>query len=170
MGYLAMPTAAKAPGVVVIQEIFSVNDVMRGITDWLSDEGFIALCPDLFLLQEPGVKLTDKTDAEWARAVQLMQGFDLDKGIDDLGATIETLRRNAGYNGKIRSVGFTPSWTQTRRPRFTIIRALATLSLAPAANISIRRRRAPQTAVRSRSCARPSVERPAEKRRPVRLV
>ena len=33
MGYLALPEGGSGPGVVVIQEIFGVNDVMRGITD-----------------------------------------------------------------------------------------------------------------------------------------
>ncbi len=79
MGYLAAPASGGGAGVVVIQEIFGVNGVMRGITDGLAGEGFMALCPDLFWRQEPGIQITDQTDEEWARAFELFQGFDLKK-------------------------------------------------------------------------------------------
>jgi len=91
---------------VVIQEIFGVNTVMRGITDSLAAEGYVALCPDLFWRQEPGVQLTDQTEDEWARAFDLFNGFDLDKGIDDLRATIKTFRGLEECTGKIATVGF----------------------------------------------------------------
>ncbi len=106
MGYLAAPAAGAGPGVVVIQEIFGVNAVMRGITDELAGEGFMALCPDLFWRQEPGIQITDQTDEEWARAFELFQGFDLEKGVADLDGTIETLRRLEGCSGKVGTVGF----------------------------------------------------------------
>ncbi|MBM3564810.1 MAG: dienelactone hydrolase family protein [Alphaproteobacteria bacterium] len=105
-GYLAKPPAGHGPGVVVIQEIFGVNAVMRGITDMLAGAGYMALCPDLFWRQEPGIQLTDKTDAEWARAFELFKGFNLDKGVADLDATIETLRKTPGCTGKVGTVGF----------------------------------------------------------------
>ena len=105
-GYLAMPASGKGPGVVVIQEIFGVNAVMRGISDGIAKSGYVALCPDLFWRQEPGIQITDQSEAEWARAFELFNGFDLDKGIDDLDATIEHLRTLTGCTGKVGSVGF----------------------------------------------------------------
>ncbi|MFQ5763925.1 MAG: dienelactone hydrolase family protein [Rhodospirillales bacterium] len=106
MGYLATPASGGGPGVVVIQEIFGVNDVMRGITDGFAAEGYMALCPDLFWRQQPGIQLTDQTDEEWARAFELFNGFDLDKGVEDLDSTIETLRGLEGCTGKVGTVGF----------------------------------------------------------------
>lgn len=105
-GYLAKPASGRGPGMVVIQEIFGVNAVMRGITDRFAEAGYLALCPDLFWRQEPGIQLTDKTDAEWARAFDLFKGFDLAKGVADLDATIEALRKTPGCTGKIGTVGF----------------------------------------------------------------
>ena len=64
------------------------------------------LCPDLFWRQEPGVQLTDQTEEEWARAFDLFNGFDLDKGIDDLRATIKTFCVLEECTGKIGAVGF----------------------------------------------------------------
>ena len=106
MGYLATPESGSGPGVVVIQEIFGVNDVMRGITDGFAEAGYIALCPDIFWRQEPGIQLTDQSEEEWARAFELFNGFDLDKGIQDLDSTIETLRGLDGCSGKVGTVGF----------------------------------------------------------------
>lgn len=106
MGYLAKPVGGSGPGIVVIQEIFGVNAVMREIADGLAAQGYVALCPDLFWRQEPGIQLTDQTEEEWARAFELFNGFDLDKGVDDLAATIETLRGLDGCSGKVGSVGY----------------------------------------------------------------
>lgn len=107
MGYLAMPAGrTPAPGVVVIQEIFGVNRVMRAIADDLATAGYLALCPDLFWRQEPGIQLTDQTEADWARAFELFQGFDLDLGVADLGATLAHLRKTQGCTGKAGAVGY----------------------------------------------------------------
>ena len=35
-GYLASPAAGRGPGIVVIQEIFGVNEAMRSVADELS--------------------------------------------------------------------------------------------------------------------------------------
>ncbi len=106
MGYLALPESGSGPGVVVIQEIFGVNEVMRGITDDWASQGYVALCPDLFWRQEPGIQITDQTEEEWARAFELFNGFDLEKGVGDLDTTIEYLRGHDACSGKVGSVGF----------------------------------------------------------------
>jgi len=103
MGYLSSPPSGNGPGVVVIQEIFGVNDVMRGLTDRFAE---VAHCPDLFWRQEPGIQLTDGSEEEWARAFELFNGFNLDKGVQDLDSTIETLRDLDGCSGKVGTVGF----------------------------------------------------------------
>ena len=91
-GYLARPVTGSGPGIVVIQEIFGVNAVMRGIADALAAQGYVALVPDLFWRLEPGVDITDKSDAEWKKALDLMQRFDIDTGIADIQASIAGLR------------------------------------------------------------------------------
>ena len=48
-GYLAEPSgAAGAPGVIVIQEWWGLNDQIRGVADRLAAAGFTALVPDLY--------------------------------------------------------------------------------------------------------------------------
>jgi carboxymethylenebutenolidase len=104
--YLALPTSTPAPGIVVAQEIFGVNQVMRDLCDWLAGEGFVACCPDIFWRIEPGIQLTDKTEAEWARAFELFGLFDVDKGIEDMKATLAQLRGHEACNGKAGSIGY----------------------------------------------------------------
>lgn len=104
--YVARPAAAKAPAVVVIQEIFGVNAVMRETADWLAGEGYLAICPDLFWRIEPGIDITDKTKAEWDRAFELFGLFDADKGVKDIAATIDAIRVDPGCNGKVGAVGY----------------------------------------------------------------
>jgi carboxymethylenebutenolidase len=104
--YVARPAKASAPAIVVIQEIFGVNQVMRDITDGLAAQGYLAICPDLFWRIEPGVDITDKTEAEWKRAFALMNAFEADTGVDDIAATIAHIRKDAGCNGKVGAVGY----------------------------------------------------------------
>ena len=104
--YVARPQAAKAPAVVVIQEIFGVNRVMRDITDGLAAQGYLAVCPDLFWRIEPGIDITDQSEAEWKRAFELFNAFDVDAGVGDIAATIDAVRGDRGCNGKVGAVGY----------------------------------------------------------------
>jgi len=96
--------AGDGPAIVVLQEIFGVNHVMRDLCDDLAEQGFKAICPDLFWRIEPGLQLTDKTEAEWAQAFDLFGKFDIEKGLEDIAATVDYARR-AG-TGKVGAVGY----------------------------------------------------------------
>jgi carboxymethylenebutenolidase len=100
------PRHTPAGAVVLIQEIFGVNDAMRATAAQVADQGFIAVCPDLFWRQEPGVNITDKTKEEWNKAFALMKGFDQDKGIEDLVATVAAARALPGCNGRVGTMGY----------------------------------------------------------------
>jgi carboxymethylenebutenolidase len=104
--YLALPPSGSGPGVVLLQEIFGVNRVMRSIADWYAERGFVVICPDLFWRQERGVQLTDQTDDEWKRAFELYQGLDEAKAVEDAGAALAFLRQHPACTGKAGAVGF----------------------------------------------------------------
>ena len=106
--YLARPADGSTPrgAVVVIQEIFGVNQNIRDVADWLASEGYLALAPDLFWRIEPNVSLTDQTEAEWQKAFELMNAFNGDLGVADIQAAIDSLRADAQCNGKVGTVGF----------------------------------------------------------------
>lgn len=97
--------SGEGPALVVIQEIFGVNQVMRALCDEYADSGFTAICPDLFWRMEPGVQLTDNTEEEWKQAFDYMEKFDIDKGVEDIGQTLDHARRT-GAGAKAGAVGY----------------------------------------------------------------
>jgi len=105
--YVATPEGdGPWPAVVAIQEIFGVNAVMREVCDRLADLGFLAVCPDLFWRLQPGIELTDKTPGEWKQALDYMNRFDFDKGMEDIEATIHQVRKRPDCTGKVGAVGY----------------------------------------------------------------
>jgi carboxymethylenebutenolidase len=103
--YLAKPSGAPKAAIVVIQEIFGVNAVMRGLADHYAEQGFLAVAPDLFWRIEPDIQLTDGSEAEWKRAFELFNAFNVDTGVEDIEATIDHVRDKLGV-GKVGAVGF----------------------------------------------------------------
>ena len=81
---------------------------MRAVADDLAAAGYFALVPDLFWRLEPGIQLSDKTDAEWQQAFSLMNCFDANSGVKDIQASIAALCAADGCNGKVGTVGY--SW------------------------------------------------------------
>ena len=104
--HTVIPSNTPTGVVVVIQEIFGVNDALRATCQEIGEMGFIAVAPDLFWRLEPGVDITDKTEAEWQKAFDLMNRFDQDKGVEDLKTTVAAARKMEGGNGKVATVGF----------------------------------------------------------------
>ncbi len=51
--YEAPPGAGPFPGVVVLHEIFGLNDDIRRITTRLAGEGYAAIAPDLYSAGRP---------------------------------------------------------------------------------------------------------------------
>lgn len=100
------PKGKPAGAVVLIQEIFGVNDAMRAIAAEVADLGFIAVCPDLFWRIQPGIDITDKTDAEWKQAMEFLGKFDQAKGVEDLKATVAAARTMPGCNGLVGTMGY----------------------------------------------------------------
>lgn len=104
--WLVEPAQKPAGAVVLIQEIFGVNASMRETAAEIAELGFFVLAPDLFWRQERGVDLTDKTKEEWNKAFALMRGFDHDKGMADLKASLAAARVLPGANGRAGTMGY----------------------------------------------------------------
>ncbi len=94
------------PAVVVIQEIFGVNAAMVQVAERLAADGFTAVAPDLFHQFEPGIVLDDRDPEDLQRAFQLFPKYDVDRGVDDVRATVEAVRRLPQASGKVGALGF----------------------------------------------------------------
>ncbi len=105
-GYLALPASGTGPGLIVVQEIFGVNANIRALADWFAEQGYVAFAPDLFWRIEPGIELTDQSEAEWKKAFELFGKFDADAGATDIQAAISELRAHPACTGKVGVIGF----------------------------------------------------------------
>ena len=104
--YMARPKTLPAPAVVVLQEIFGVNMDMRETCDELAARGFIAVCPDLFWRQEPGLDLNHWSDAEWKKGLAIYAVYDRNKGVRDIVDTAHAAGQLDGASGKVGVMGF----------------------------------------------------------------
>lgn len=104
--YVAVPAVSPAPVVVVIQEIFGVTAGIRQVADELAQQGFLAICPDLFWRLEPGLQLSEHSEADWQKALGFYTRFDVDTGVKDIAATVAAARLLPDASGKVGVMGF----------------------------------------------------------------
>ncbi|MEA3064541.1 MAG: carboxymethylenebutenolidase [Sphingomonadales bacterium] len=109
--YVAEPEGTPRAAIVVIQEIFGVNEGIRRKCDKWAGQGYLALAPDLFWRLQPGVELDPDVPEQFKQALDLMGRFDQDQGVKDLEATIRAARARlgggkAGEGGKVGVVGY----------------------------------------------------------------
>lgn len=104
--YLAIPPSGSGPGIILLQEIFGINQVMRDVADFLAGKGFVVACPDLFWRQEPGIELSDQSKEDWNRAFKLYEGLDEAKAVEDGAATLSFMRTHESCTGKVGCVGY----------------------------------------------------------------
>ena len=114
--YLATPTGTPKGGIVVIQEIFGVNQHIRAVTDKFAADGYIALAPCFFDHIKPGIELgyTPDTMTEGRKIVTEL-GFD--KPVQDVDAAIAELKKRGAK--KVAVTGFcwggTITWLSATR-------------------------------------------------------
>ena len=103
--YLSSPPQGSGPGLLLLQEIFGVNETMRAQAYQLAGEGYSVVVPDLFWRLEPGIEL-DYSPEGWQRAFDLYGKFDENKAVEDITATLEVLRRHPTCDGKVGAIGY----------------------------------------------------------------
>src|SRR5919197_2769088 len=87
-GYLAEPTVgSKAPGMVVIQEWWGLNDQIKGVADKLAKAGDRALVPDLY---------RGKVALEANEAKHLMEGLNFGEAAgQDIRGAVQYLKQSS---------------------------------------------------------------------------
>jgi len=103
--YLSMPlTRRVAPGsVLVIHEVFGLNDHIKAVADRVSKAGYVALAPDFFV-RAPAPPPKDASDVEALR--KAASSIPPEAAVRDMQAGLEYLRGVGGARARFISVGF----------------------------------------------------------------
>lgn len=93
-GYYAIPEAGdEAPGIVVLQEWWGLNDQIKGVADRFAKEGYRALVPDLY---------RGKLTLDVAEAEHLMSRLDFgDAATQDIRGALQHLKSGGSKAGVI---------------------------------------------------------------------
>ncbi|HKX21917.1 MAG TPA: dienelactone hydrolase family protein [Rhizorhapis sp.] len=104
--YVAEPSGQPKAAIIVIQEIFGVNEGIRRKCDNWAEAGYIAYAPDLFWRIQPGIELDPDVPEEMNEALGLLGKFDQDKGVRDIEAVIHAARGKLGEHARVGCVGY----------------------------------------------------------------
>jgi carboxymethylenebutenolidase len=109
--YVAEPDGTPKGAIVVIQEIFGVNEGIRRKCDHWASLGYIGVAPDLFWRVREGVELDPDLPEQFQEALGLMQKLDQDQAIADIEACIRAARsrlpaKEDGSAGRVGAVGY----------------------------------------------------------------
>lgn len=103
--YVARPEGTPRAAIIVQQEIFGVDaGILKKADDWAA-EGYLAVAPDTFWRQQPGIELSPYDEEEFQQAVGFMQKHDFNLGMRDIEAVIHWIRRQESI-AKVGFVGF----------------------------------------------------------------
>jgi carboxymethylenebutenolidase len=102
--FCAVPEAGPGPGLLLFQEIFGINDNMRGVAEKLARHGYVVLVPDMFWRLAPRFERND--EAGMGDAVAMVQQFDFATALGDIQSTHAHLLSMGECSGKVGAVGF----------------------------------------------------------------
>lgn len=103
-GYLALPDRPNGNAMIILHEIFGVNEPVKALTRRYAQDGYLAIAPDMLWRLEPGLSL-GYTREETLRAMSIVKNFDLAQGVADLGCVLDALRHHPAVNGKVGVLG-----------------------------------------------------------------
>lgn len=99
------PPSGRGPGIVVIQEIFGLDDYLRSVAADLAARGYVVAVPELFWRTAPGWSSTHD-EAGVAASMAVSAAFDPALGLSDVLATVAHLRDQPTVSGGVGVLGF----------------------------------------------------------------
>lgn len=103
--WLATPASGRGPGMVVLAEVYNANPWARSVAERFAAAGYVAIVPDLYWRQEPGVYLPYTPEGR-ERARTFGQAMDMPHFVADLAACAAWLRRRPDCSGRVGATGF----------------------------------------------------------------
>ncbi len=103
--YIASPSTPTKAAILVVPEIFGVNEGIRRKCDGWAAKGYLAVAIDIFWRFAPGVELNPDIDAELNEAFGYFQRYDANDGVIDIEAAIKAIRQGLGGHAPVAKVG-----------------------------------------------------------------
>jgi carboxymethylenebutenolidase len=105
-GFLALPPAGSGPGLLLLQEIFGVNNHIRAVAEQYALDGFVVLAPDLFWRSGPRIDL-GYTPETIQQGIAMASSIPPDGLLADLQNSVATLRARPEVAGrKVGAIGY----------------------------------------------------------------
>ncbi len=101
--YVATPEATPKAALVVVQEIFGVNEHIRSVADGFAAQGYLAVAPALFDRYQQDVQL-GYSGEDWKTAMSFMPNFNMDWAVADTEAAVTYARDE--YKTEVGVVGY----------------------------------------------------------------
>lgn len=99
--YMARPDSdGKFPAVIVIHEIFGLNEHIKDVTRRMAQEGFLSLAPDA--LSPVG----GTPEGDNSKAVEMIRGLDSESNTENFVAAVKYLKTHPLSTGKVGCTGF----------------------------------------------------------------
>jgi carboxymethylenebutenolidase len=96
-GVLELPTLEKAPGIVVLQEWWGVNEQIQNVAKQWAQQGLVAIVPDLY-----HGKLAKNADEAGA----MMKALDFTKAVQEIAGAVSFLKSHPACTGKVAVMGY----------------------------------------------------------------
>ena len=103
--YVAKPTGKTKAAMIVIPEIFGVNEGIRQKCDKWADAGYLAVAIDIFWRFAPGVELDPDVEAQLQEAFGYFGQYEPNDGVKDIEAAIHAIRRGELGAPAVQKVG-----------------------------------------------------------------
>lgn len=103
--YVSLPPTGRGPGLVILQEIFGVNEHIRAVADQYATDGYCVIAPDIFWREGRKIELAYDPQG-FERGLGLLGKLNIDQTAIDLQATVTALKQLSACTGKVGSLGF----------------------------------------------------------------
>lgn len=103
--FVAEPDSPPTAAIIVIQEIFGINEGIRQKCRNWAKAGYLAVAPDLFWRIKPGIELDPDVEAELQEAFGYFGQYDANDGVTDIESVIKVLHAGTSMFGAIPRVG-----------------------------------------------------------------
>ena len=103
--YVAAPATAPKAAILVVPEIFGLNEGIRRKCDGWAEHGYLAVAIDIFWRFAPGVELNPDIEAELNEAFGYFQQYNPDDGVVDIETAIKAIRAGEGGLPAVARVG-----------------------------------------------------------------